>query len=99
MLYTNNSRNTDLLIRKGEDKCGLSPRDHNFHFNMIKGRLAESLIQELFLSRGYNVFPYGMENTIPGIMESLKGSKRTDVSNHIKSMPDFVIQEPKTKTV
>jgi hypothetical protein len=65
---------------------------------MIKGRIAETLIQELFLKQGFNVFRYGMENTIPGIMELLKGV-RSDVSNHIRRMPDFVIQHRTTKEV
>ena len=77
---------------------GLSDKDYNFRFGMIKGRIAETLIQELFLSLGYNVFRYGMENTIPGIMELLKGV-RSDVAQDIRRMPDFVIQDPKTKEV
>lgn len=36
---------------------------------MIKGTIAKTLVQELFLSLGYNVFRYGMKNIIPGIME------------------------------
>ena len=70
----------------------------NYRYNMIKGRIAETLIQELFLSLGYNVFRYGMENTIPGIMELLKGVK-SDVATEIRRMPDFVIQNPKTNEV
>ena len=77
---------------------GLSDKDRNYRYNMIKGRIAETLIQELFLSLGYNVFRYGMENTIPGIMELLKGV-RNDVASQIRRMPDFVIQNPKSKEV
>lgn len=77
---------------------GLTGREHDYRYNMIKGRIAETLIQELFLSLNYNVFRYGMENTIPGIMELLKGV-RSDVAQHIKRMPDFVVQNPKTKDV
>lgn len=77
---------------------GLSDRDRNYRYNMIKGRIAETLIQELFLSLGYNVFRYGMENTIPGIMELLKGV-RNDVASQIRRMPDFVIQNPESKEV
>ena len=80
------------------EQVGLSDKDFNFRYGMIKGRIAETLIQELFLSLGYNVFRYGMENTIPGIMELLKGV-RSDVSTHIRRMPDFVIQDPKSKAV
>ena len=81
-----------------EKQSGLSERDKTYHYNMIKGRIAETLIQELFLSLGYNVFRYGMENTIPGIMELLKGI-RTDVADDIRQMPDFVIQNPRNKDV
>ncbi len=65
---------------------------------MIKGQIAETLVQELFLSLIYNVFRYGMENTIPGIMELLKGV-RSDVAQNIRRMPDFVIQNPRTQDV
>jgi len=84
---------------KSEDKDkGLSERDYSYRFNMIKGRIAETLIQELFLSLKYPVFSYGMENTIPGIMELLKGV-RTEVANEIRRMPDFVVQNPHTTDV
>jgi hypothetical protein len=79
-------------------KNGLQKYELNYRHNMIKGRIAETLIQELFLSLGYNVFRYGMENTIPGIMELLKGVK-SDVATEIRRMPDFVIQNPRTSDV
>lgn len=77
---------------------GLTDKERSFRYGMIKGRIAETLIQELFLSLGYTVFRYGMENTIPGIMELLKGV-RSDVALHIRRMPDFVVQNPKTGDV
>lgn len=79
-------------------EVGLTEKEKNYRYNVIKGRIAETLVQELFLSLGYNVFRYGMENTIPGIMELLRGV-RSDVSKHIRSMPDFVMQNPKTDEV
>jgi len=77
---------------------GLSEKEKRYRYSMIKGRIAETLIQELFLSLNYNVFRYGMENTIPGIIELLKGV-RSDVAQEIRRMPDFVIQNPTTKHV
>lgn len=77
---------------------GLTEKEKNYRYNMIKGRIAETLVQELFLSLGYNVFPYGMENTIPGIMKLLRGIK-SEVATEIKRMPDFVIQNPNTAEV
>ena len=83
----NNTSNTD--------NAGLSKRESRYKEGMIKGRIAETLIEELFLSLGFNVFRYGMENTVPGIMKLLKGV-RSDVADTIRKMPDFVIQNPKT---
>ena len=79
-------------------KTGLTEYDKNYRYSMIKGRIAETLIQELFLSLGFNVFRYGMENTIPGIMDLLKGV-RSDVAQEIRRMPDFVIQNTESKDV
>lgn len=81
-----------------EESGGMTDKERNFRYGMIKGRIAETLIQELFLSLGYNVFRYGMENTIPGIMELLRGV-RSDVALEIRRMPDFVMQNPKNKEV
>ena len=84
--------------KKEEKSKGFSKKENYFTESMIKGRIAETLIEELFLSLKYNVFRYGMENTVPGIMELLK-DVRNDVALNIRRMPDFVIQHPKTKEV
>lgn len=100
----NESKNSDVKNDdiESEDNFdfygGMDDKEWNYRYNMIKGRIAETLIQELFLSLGYNVFRYGMENTIPGIMELLKGIK-TEVADEIRRMPDFVVQNPKNSSV
>lgn len=97
--YEKNSKQSSVDKYEDADEAnGLSDKEHDYRYGMIKGRIAETLIQELFLSLGYNVFRYGMENTIPGIMELLKGV-RSDVAQEIRRMPDFVMQNPKTKEV
>lgn len=70
----------------------LTKREKRYKEGMIKGRIAETLVEELFLSLGYGVFRYGMENTVPGVMELLRGV-RGDVAQNIRRMPDFVIQD------
>ncbi len=94
------NKSVETLDRQAEknEPSGLTDKERDFRYGMIKGRIAETLVQELFLSLGYNVFRYGMENTIPGIMELLKGV-RSDVAQEIRRMPDFVMQNPKTKDV
>lgn len=66
---------------------------NKFPLNRIKGRVAETLIQELFLAHGYNVFHYGMERSVPGI-EQLTRKTFGEVKEKIRSMPDFVVQNP-----
>lgn len=85
----------DLVVTP---KGGLSDHEWERRYNMIKGRIAETLVQELFLSLNYSVFRYGMENTIPAIMDLLRGV-RGDVALHIRRMPDFVVQNPKDNSV
>lgn len=96
--YKGNDSNEVEVLDDEPTVTGLSDQQRNYRYNMIKGRIAETLIQELFLSLKYNVFRYGMENTIPGIMDLLKGV-RTDVADDIRRMPDFVIQNPDNKAV
>lgn len=62
-----------------------------FTENSVKGRVAETIIQELFLAHGYNVFHYGMERSIPGIAQ-LTCKTFGPVQHQIRSMPDFVVQ-------
>lgn len=92
------STKTTTHFEEKHNSGGLTERERSYRYGMIKGRIAETLIQELFLSLGYNVFRYGMENTIPGIMDLLKGV-RSDVAEEIRRMPDFVMQNPKNNTV
>ncbi|MBI2107284.1 hypothetical protein HYT57_04850 [Candidatus Woesearchaeota archaeon] len=81
-----------------ENSKGLSKKETRYKESIIKGRIAETLIEELFLSLGYGVFRYGMENTIPGIVGLLQGVD-SEVASNIRKMPDFVIQHPVTKEV
>ena len=87
-----------VVEKKVVEKNGLSDKQSSYRENMIKGRIGETLIEELFLSLGYNVFRYGMENTVPGIMKLLK-NVRNDVADNIRRMPDFVVQHPERKDV
>lgn len=69
---------------------GDSKKDNSWVLSLIKGRIAETIVEELFICLEFQVFKYGMENTIPGIKELLKGVK-DEVANEIKRMPDFVV--------
>lgn len=65
-------------------------KENTWVYNLIKGKIAETLVEQLFLTLGFQVFKYGMENTIPGIMDLLKGV-RDEVAMEIRRMPDLVV--------
>ena len=64
-------------------------RKRNISDNRIKGRLAESIVEDMFISMGYRVFRFGMENTVPGFGDSLP--RKGDVANEVRKMPDFIV--------
>ncbi|HWA34713.1 MAG TPA: hypothetical protein VG737_11310 [Cyclobacteriaceae bacterium] len=64
----------------------------DFHYQMTKGRLAETIIEEMFVDHEYEVHRFGMENMVPGIVRTLRRNA-SPVSIHIKQMPDFVIKK------
>lgn len=68
----------------------------NFSENSIKGRVAETIIRELFLAQNFNVFDYGMERSIPGVAE-LTRKTFGPVKNQISTMPDFVVQDKRNE--
>ena len=68
------------------------PNNH-FHYRMIKARVAETIIKELFLLGGYNVYEHGMERTMPSITGKLNYDN-SETALQIRKMPDFVIQSP-----
>ena len=80
------------LEKKNDNKTDSKPKtkDNPWISGVIKGRIAETIVEELFRSLGFQVFSYGMENSIPGIKDLLKGV-RGDVSTNIRQMPDFVV--------
>lgn len=69
-----------------------------YHYNMIKGRVAEAIVQEMLLHSGYEVFHFGMEHTIPGITGKLNHFNDPS-SLLIRNTPDFVVKDPETGKV
>src|SRR3989338_3174646 len=51
----------------------------------VKGRIAEAIVEEMFISMDYRVFRFGMENAVPGF-GSRHLPKRGDVANEVRKM-------------
>ncbi|MGC4035108.1 MAG: hypothetical protein QM764_04040 [Chitinophagaceae bacterium] len=88
--------NLSYFVDRGSVRAAGFKRTSSNKYDNIKGRIAESLVKELFLVSDYNVFHYGMEYAVPQIMQELNHSS---VAEQIRRMPDFVVQDKKTKDV
>ena len=75
---------------KGKIAFDKKSKENPWVSGVIKGRIAETIVEQLFRSLGFQVFSYGMENSIPGITDLLRGV-RGDVEKNIRQMPDFVV--------
>lgn len=62
-----------------------------FNLNSLKGRLAEQLIQDLFINSQYNIFNYGLERLHPALSRSIRNNK-LKTGKALRFMPDFVVQ-------
>lgn len=101
--YKNNGTSQDTTFAENEpekknevkSEARASAKENPWISGVIKGRIAETIVEELFRSLDFQVFSYGMENSIPGIKDLLKGV-RGDVAKNIRQMPDFVVFKDKT---
>ena len=64
---------------------------YNYHYNMIKGRVAEAIIKELFQANNYRVYDYGMERILPHAIENVR-KQNDDMALRVRHMPDFIVQ-------
>ena len=96
--YRKNGKSKDVAVPEKEPKKEeitkqnpkIEMKENPWISGVIKGRIAETIVEELFRSLGFQVFNYGMEKSIPGIKDLLRGV-RGDVSKNIRQMPDFVV--------
>jgi len=70
-----------------------------FNENLIKGRIAETITEQLFTNLGYEVYRYGVETQIASIMPRLKEIEPNDIILEIRKTPDFVILHPENKSI
>ncbi|MFP3950476.1 MAG: hypothetical protein ACLFUZ_05325 [Candidatus Micrarchaeia archaeon] len=73
-----------------KSNSGKNYKKSKIHDSSIKGRLAEAIIEEMFISMGYDVFRFGMENTLPGFSNRFL-PKKGEVANQVRKMPDFIV--------
>ena len=59
---------------------------------MLKGRMAETLVEELLKASGNRVYRFGYESTIQNLAELNENVEReSDIGMKIRSIPDFIV--------
>lgn len=60
--------------------------------NILKGKMAESLVEQLLKNAGNRVFRFGFEVVLQSLVQMEKGFDReSEVGKKISSFPDFII--------
>lgn len=69
--------------------------------SVIKGRIAECLVKELFEMMGVTVYPFGIEHQLPELASKYKNGKLEQgiALKHLANQPDFVISDERDGTV
>lgn len=65
-------------------------RVNNRASNMIKGRIAEAIVEEMLKESEYKVYRFGYEGLLQNLTQTDKMNSNT-VSEKIWSMPDFIV--------
>jgi hypothetical protein len=61
---------------------------NDFQTNLIKGKIAELIFQQMFAEAGkYTILPLGYERVLPGLLDW----HNNDILKPIRSAPDFVL--------
>ena len=73
----------------------LSESSIKFASNVVKGRIAETLVEEMFKNSGYKVYRFGYEAILQNISQSHIKLQDSETKEKIRSIPDFIVVSPK----
>ena len=71
--------------------------NYSFASNVVKGRIAETLVEEMFKKSGYIVYRFGYEAILENISQLRqlgKDLQNSDTLDKIRSIPDFLVISP-----
>ena len=70
---------------------------NNFQENLIKGKIVETIFQQMFLeTENYNVYPTGYETALPELAQLRHHKDIENILSQLRKSPDFVVT-PKEK--
>lgn len=76
--------------------------DPNFDENLIKGKIAETIFEEMFAEVGeFMIIPAGYEFKTPELAQELLNIERKDILDNLRHSPDFILlsKNPNRKDV
>lgn len=71
-------------------------KEVNFNYQLLKGKIAETIIERLLILCEFDVHKFGMENSLPMFPDALYDPK-SKIGREIRSMPDFVVIDHKER--
>jgi hypothetical protein len=71
----------------------------NFNINSFKGKIAQIIVETIFIEFGFEVFPFGYESYFTSIIRNLSGNGSvSSTALRLRSMPDLMVFNPTTKS-
>jgi hypothetical protein len=70
-----------------------SADDTEFHLNLVKGRLAQVLIEMIFQEFGYEVYPYGYESYLTNIIKHMRKGTANIPVRRVRATPDLFVYD------
>jgi len=64
-----------------------------FLLNLLKGRLAQVLIETILREFGYEVYPYGYEGYLTGIVSSMRKGGANIAATKVRASPDIFVYD------
>ena len=71
----------------------LTKIETEFQINLLKGRLAQVVIETIFQEFGYEVYPYGYESYLTNIIKFMKKGEANIPVRKIRATPDLFVYD------
>lgn len=71
----------------------LTRRETEFQINLLKGRLAQVVIETIFQEFGYEVYPYGYESYLTNIIKFMRKPNANIPVRKIRATPDIFVYD------
>lgn len=68
-------------------------RNTSFNINLLKGKIAQVIVETVFLEFGYEVYPYGYESYFTNIIKHLRRESPNAPIRQVRATPDLFVYD------